>query len=149
MPGVIRAFVREEEAERRGDQVADLFKVPRTGGAQERVQFGEGEFDRIEVGTVGREEAQVRARLLDGRPDLGLLMDRQVVEYDNIARAQGRHEHLFDVGEKTRTIDRPIEHSRCADPLEPERGDHRVRLPVTTGRVIAEARPARAPAVAT
>src|SRR6185503_9775139 len=43
VPGIVSAFVREEEAERRGDQAADLFKVPRTGGAQERFQFGEGE----------------------------------------------------------------------------------------------------------
>ena len=91
----------------------------------------------------------MRACLLDGRPDLRLLVNRQVVEHDHVARSQGRHQHLVDVGEKARTIDRPIEHAWCADPLEPERGDHRVRLPVTARRVIAEARAARAPTVAT
>ena len=42
----------------------------------------------------------MRARVLDGCPDLRLLVDRQVVEHDNIARSQGRHQHLVDVGKK-------------------------------------------------
>jgi len=69
MPGVVRAFVWGEEAERGRDQTADVLKAPRTRGAQERFQFGEGEFDRIEVGAVRRKETKVRARLLDRRPD--------------------------------------------------------------------------------
>ena len=55
---------------------------------------------------------------------------------------------MFDVGEETRTIDGPIEDGGRAQPLEAERGDDRVRLPVTAGRVIAEPRAARTPAVA-
>ena len=148
MAGIVGAFVGQEEAERRGDQVADLLKAARAHGAQKGFQFGEGEFDRIEVGTVRREESQVRAGLLDRRPDRGLFVHREVVEHDDITRPQGGHQHLFDVGEETRTIEGPIEHGRGAQPLEAERGDHGVRLPVTAGRVIAESRAPRAPAVA-
>ena len=43
----------------------------------------------------------MRARLLDRGPHLGLLVDREVVEHDDIAGAQRRHQHLFDVGEET------------------------------------------------
>jgi hypothetical protein len=42
-----------------------------------------------------------------------------------------------------------IERGRRAEPFETQRGDDGVCLPVTAGRVIAEACPARAPAVAT
>ena len=148
MSGVVRAFVWGEEAECGGDQIADLLKVSRTRGAQERLQFSEGEFDRVEVGTVGREEAERRARLLDGDPDVGLLMYGKIVEHDDIPRPQRGDQHLFDIGEETRTINRAIEHGGRVHSFEPKRGDDRVRLPMTAGRMVAEPRAARTPAVA-
>jgi hypothetical protein len=90
----------------------------------------------------------VRAHLLDGGPDLGLLVDREVVEHHDIARPQRGHQYLFDIGEETRTINGAIEDRGRAQPLEAKRGDDRVRLPVTARRVIAEPRAARTPAVA-
>jgi hypothetical protein len=51
----------------------------------------------------------VRPRLLDGDPDLGPPVNREVIEDDDIAWPQGRHQHLFDIGEETRTIDGPVE----------------------------------------
>ena len=148
MPGVIGAFVGREEAERYGDEAADLLVVTRAGGAQERFEFGEREFDRIEIRTVGREESQVRAHLLDRHPDLGLLMHPEVVQHDDISRSQRGHQHLFDVGEETRTIDRPIKDRWGAETLEPQRGNHRVGFPMTAGRVVREPQAARTPAVA-
>jgi hypothetical protein len=149
MPDVVGAFLAREKVERNRDEAADLLVTTRTCGAQERFQFGEGKFDRIEIGTVGREEPNVRAHLLDCGPNLGLLVDHEVVEHDDIARSQRGHQHLFDIGEETRTVDGPIEHRRGAEPLEPERGDHRVRLPMTAGCVIMEPGAAWAPAIAT
>ena len=148
MPGVIGAFVGREEAERYGDEAADLLVVTRAGGAQERFEFGEREFDRIEIRTVGREESQVRAHLLDRHPDLGLLMHPEVVQHDDISRSQRGHQHLFDVGEETRTINGAVEHRWRAETVKAERGDHGVRLPMAAGGVIAEPCAAGAPAVA-
>ena len=149
MPDIVGAFVGREEADGGGDQGADLFKAARTTGAEEGLQFTEGEFDRIEIGTVGREEPQVRPGLLNGRADRWLFVDREVVEHDDIARSQGGHQHLLDVGEETRTVDRAIEHGWRAQTLEAERGDDGVRFPVTAGCVIAEPRATRTPAVPT
>ena len=104
--------------DRRGDQTADVLEVLRPSGAEERFQFGEGQFDRIEIRTVGREESQVRARLLDGEPDFGLLVHDEVVEHHHIAGPQRGHEYLLDVGEETHVIDRPIKHRRGAQSLE-------------------------------
>ena len=145
---VVRAFGRGEEAERGRDQVADLVIVPRTCGAQERFQFGEGQFDRIEIGTVGREKPNRRPHLLDRGSHRGLLVDHEVVEHDDIARSQRGHQHLFDIGEETRIVERPIEHRGSAEALTPERGDDGVRLPMTAGGVIMEAGAARAPTIA-
>ena len=149
MPGVIGAFVGREELERSRNQAAHLVVGPRTCGAQECFQFRERELDRIEIGTVGGQKSDPGADLLDGCANLGLLMGREIVEHNDIAATQRRHQHLFDVGEETRTVDRPIEDRRCANPLEPQRGDDGVRLPVTAGRVIPKPCAARAPAIAT
>ena len=55
---------------------------------------------------------------------------------------------MLDIGEEGRIVDRSIEDGGAPEAVEAERGDHRVRLPMTTGRVIAEARAGRTAAVA-
>jgi hypothetical protein len=146
--GVVRAFVRREETEGDGDQVADLVKVARPGRPQERFELGEREFDRIEIRTVGREESQLCARGFDHPPDVGLLVRGQVVEDDHIAAAQRRDQDLFDVGEEGRTVNRPIEDRRRVHALQSQRRDDGVHLPMTTRGVIAQAGPARTAPVA-
>ena len=147
MSCVRRAFVRREELERDGDEAADLLVTSGTGCAQKGFQFGEREFDRVEVRTVGRQEPNVRPHSLDGDANVGLLMGRQVVEHDNIARVQGGHQYLLDVREKTWTIDGPIEHGRCAKAGEAKGGHNGVRLPVTARRVITKPSATRAATV--
>ena len=87
MARVGRAFVGRVEIERDRDEAADLLEVARTGGAQERFQFGERQFDRIEVRTVRREESHEGAHVLDRGPHRRLLVDREVVEDDDIPQA--------------------------------------------------------------
>jgi hypothetical protein len=146
--GVGRAFVGREKFQRNGDEPADLIEGARTRGAQEGFQFGERELDRIEVRTIGREESHPRADLLDRGLHLRLLVDREVIEDNDVAGAQRGHQHLLDVREERRTIDGPIEHRRCAETLKTKRGDHGVGLPMAARGVIAEAGAARTAAVA-
>ena len=101
--------------------------------------FSEGLFDGIEVWTVGREEAERGARGFNGGANGGLLMDRQVVEHDHVAGPQRRHEDLVDIRDERVGIDRAVEDARGGEPLQAQRRDHRVRLPLATGRVIVEA----------
>lgn len=143
-----RAFVGREELERRGNEAADVIEAARTSGAQEGFQFGERELDRIEVRTIGWQESNERAHLLDRGAHLRLLVGREVVENDDIARAQRRDKDLIDVGEKRRTINGPIEHRGRAQTLESERGNHRVGVPMAARGVIAEADAAGTTAVA-
>ena len=147
MSCVGRALVGREEFKRDGDEAADLLVASGTGRAQEGFQFGEGELDRVEVRAVGWQKPKVRAHSLDGGPDLGLLMGRQVVEHDDIAHAQGGHQDLLDVREKTQTINGSIEHGRRAQAGEAKGGDDGVRLPMPTRRVITQPRAPRAATV--
>ena len=75
-------------------------------------------------------------------------MDGQVVEHNDVAGSQRRHEHLFDVGEECGVVDRAVEDRRRLQAVPSQRGDHGVRLPVSAGRVIAEPQAAGAAAVA-
>jgi hypothetical protein len=102
----------------------------------------------IEIGTVGWEKSQVRADGFDRGAHLGLLVDGQVVEHDDIARAERRDEDLLDIGAKTHVVDRPIKDRRRGEALESQRRDHRGGFPVAARRVIAEPLAARTPAVA-
>ena len=85
MADVIPAFVRREELERRGDKRQDLIKRAWSRGAEERFQFGECLFDRIEIGTVRRQKAEVRADRFDGGANLRLFMHSEIVEHHHIA----------------------------------------------------------------
>src|SRR5262249_60751878 len=100
MAGIVGAFMWREEAECRGDQRADLIKIAWSRGPQKRFEFGEREFDGIEIRAVGRKEAHLAAHLFDGGTHLGLLVRREIVEHDNLTRSQRRHEDLFDVPEE-------------------------------------------------
>ena len=125
--------------QRRGDQRTDVVKRARAGRAEERFQFGEREFDRIEVGAVGWEKPELGAHGFDGGADLRLFVDGEVIEDDHIARLERRRQDLLDVGEERWIVDRAVEHGRGPEAVEPERGDDGVRLPMATGCVIAEA----------
>lgn len=148
MPHVVRAFLWEEQRERGVEEVADLVKRARSDGTQEGFQFRKGELDRIEVRTVGRQEAQPRTGAFDRQPDLGLFVDDEVVEHHDVARTQRRRQDLFHIREKADGIDRAVEHGRGGQRRRPERGHHGVRLPVPARRVIDGAGPAWTPRIA-
>jgi hypothetical protein len=144
---VVRAFIGHKEPECRSHRLADVLKGARAHRAEERLQFGECLFDRIEVGAVRRKKPQERTNLLNRSPNLGVLVDREVVEHDHIAAAQRRHQDWLDVGQEGDGVDGAIEHGRCGQLRRTEGGDHGVCLPVAARRVIRNAGPAQAPRI--
>jgi len=147
VPDEVSAFRGSEEIERKGDQVADVVKGPRTCGSDEGFEFREGQFNRIEIRAVGRQESELGAHGFDRRAHDGLFVDGEVVEHHHIAGAQRRHQDLLDIGEERRVVDRSVEHGRRPQTVETERCHHSMRLPMAARRVIAEAGPDRAAAV--
>lgn len=119
MPDEVEAFPRCEELQRDGHQLDDLIEITRARGSQKRLELCKRELDRIEVRTVGRQESEVRAHALDRDLDLRLLVHRQVVEDDDVPRAQRRDEHLLDIGEERRIVDRPVEDGGRAHAIDP------------------------------
>jgi hypothetical protein len=145
---VVPTLGRREKRERGSRERSDVVEAARSRGTQERFQFRERHLDRIEVGTVGRQKSDLRAGSFDGRAHVWLFVDGEIVEYNDIASPKCRGQHLLHVGKKTVVVDGPIEHGRRRDPVGPQRGDNRVRLPMTAGCVIAYAHAATTAAVA-
>ena len=138
MADVVRALVSAEERQRGGHERGDVIEGARSGRAKEGLQFRERLLDRIEVRTVGREKPELRADPLKCRVDAGLFVHGQVVEHDDVAGPQGRREHVLDVGEDAPLIDRPVEDGRRGQARQAQAGDHRVRLPMAAGGMVAE-----------
>src|SRR5512138_1940221 len=59
-------------------------------------------FDRIEVVRVRRQEADGRARLLDQEADASRLVRGQIVEHDDVATSESRHESALHPLDKPR-----------------------------------------------
>ena len=147
MPDEVATFGRGEEVQRRGDERAHVIEGTRACRAEERLQFGEREFDRIEVGAVRREKTEMRADGFDGRAHLRLFMYGEIVEHYDVAGAQRGDQDLLDIGAEGRIVDRSVEHRWGAQPFEPQRGDDRVRLPMAAGGVIVQPDAARTAAI--
>ena len=148
MSDVVPTLRRREERERGSGECGDVVEGAWSRGPEEGFQLCERHLDRIEVGTVRRQKAELRARGLDRRAHLGLFVDGEIVEHDDIARTKRRGQHLLHVGAKAGGVDRSIEDGRRREPVGPERGHDRVRLPMAAGRVIAQAHAAETAAVA-
>ena len=145
---VVPTFGGRVERERRGDEGGDLIEVAGTGGSQERFQFGKREFNGIEVGTVRRQESELGAYGFDRGPHLRLFVHREVVEHDDVASMQRRHQHLLDVGQEAQIIDGAVEHGRRTQTVRPQPHDDGVGLPVPAGRVIVDALAPQTPTIA-
>lgn len=144
----VRAFLRCEEADRGADEIDHLVEGPRSGGVEERFQFGEGELDRIEVRAVRRQKAEGCPDGLERHADVRVFVDGQIVHDDDIARSERGDQDLLEVGEEGRRVDRPVEDGGRAEAVESERRHDRVRLPVSERGVILQARTAGTSAVA-
>lgn len=149
MPNEIATFRGREEADRHGDEIAYVVKGSGTCGSDEGLQLREGQFDRIEIRAVGRQEAELRADGCDRRAHRRLFVDGEIVEHDHIAGAERGHQDLLDVGEKRGIVDRSVEDGRGGEAVEAQRRNDGVRLPMTAGRVVAKASAAQTAAVST
>ena len=138
MADVVPTFGGGEERKCRGNQRVDVIERTWARGAEQRFQFGECQLDRIEVRTVRRQESERRTDAFNGRSDVGLSVDREVIEHHHVAWPQRRHQHLFDVGQEAGGVDGPVKHRGCGQTIGPQGDHHRVRFPMSAGRVIVQ-----------
>jgi hypothetical protein len=103
----------------------------RSGGlAKERLEPGEGIFDRVEARAAEREEEKPGAGGLDQRADLGPLVAGEVVHDDDVAVPELRNEDAFDLGLEGVSVDRTREHEGREHTAQAQCGDDGGGLPV-------------------
>ncbi len=86
MADVVRAFLWCEPVEQPSDGLPKSLDGSLGGIAQQAFQFGEREFDRVEVRAVGRQVEERRPARLDGLLHAADLVRAEIVEHDDIAR---------------------------------------------------------------
>ena len=114
-----------------------------------RLELGEGIFDRIEVGTVGRQIVEFGAAGLNSLPDARDLVGGQIVHDDDVAWAQGWRQHLLDPGEEALSVHWPVQKHRRNEARKREAADKGDSLPMTVrncgAATLASWRPATKP----
>ena len=114
--------------------------------SHEVFEFGEHLFDRIEIGTVGREEQEPCSGTLDDLPDRVALVAAEVVHDDNVAGVEASEQDLLDIALEALAVDRPVKHARCRDPVASKGSQERHGLPVAMRDVGHQPLPFQAPA---
>ena len=136
---VVCAFFWGEEIADLADGVPEFVDGAHGHGAQVRLEFGEGHFDRIEVGAVGRQKHKPSASLADGLFGRGAFVGGQVVQNDDVAFFEGRGELGLDVGVEDRPIHRRVNDPRRGQGAAAQSGDESLGLPMAKGGLGAKA----------
>lgn len=118
----------------------------RFGFSQVRLELGEGHFDGIEVGAVGRQEQEPCAAFLEDGLGLLAFVAGEIVEDDHVAGFECRGELGFDIGLEETPVHRRIDHPGCSEPVMAQRGDEGLRSPMAEGRRHPEPLPPARPA---
>jgi hypothetical protein len=116
------------------EQVADAV-IERGDGAllglaQVSLELGEGGLDRIEIGAVGRQVAQLGARLLDELADLVALVCGWIVHDHDVAGRQSREQALPHILDEDRAVHRAIDDEGCRKAVLAQGGDEGHGLPM-------------------
>ena len=147
MSKVVSALVGIEAFQELAQSPLKPFDGPFGGRAEERFEFGEGQFDGIEVRAVGRQIDELRPDVFDGFADPGDLVSGQIVHHDDVPRAQRRRKLLLDVAEKHVAVHRAVDHGGRRETREPQGADEGRRLPMAVRDMIHDALAAKASAV--
>ena len=128
------------------DRLPKLIVGAGGGFSDQRLELGEGHFNRIEVGTVGREEQEPRADLAQGTGGTGTFVAGEVVENDHIALLQRRHQLGGNIEFEHLAVHRPVDDPRGVDPVMAQGTDKGLGAPMSERRMIDQALAARGPA---
>jgi len=69
------------------------------------IEFGEDLLDRIEIGTVGRQEEQMGCHGPDGVAGGLAVVTAEVVDNDDLALCQGGRQHFLDIEHEELAVD--------------------------------------------
>ena len=103
-------------------------------GAAKPLSLAKTWLYRVEVGAVGRQIAQRRARGLNSLAHTVDLVRAEVIHHDDVARVQLRRQHLLDPGDEGLAVDGAIQDAGCGQAAFTQSAHKRGGVPVTTRR---------------
>ncbi len=138
MGEVVAAFLRPEAVQQSPDPPPGRLNGAFGRVAEQGFELGEDLFNRVEVGGVGRQEAQRGPHPLNGGAHGGTLVAAQIVHNDDIARSERWQQTPFDIGQEAGPVHRAIEDTRSRKSVVVQRRHEGQRLPVPMGPVRAQ-----------
>jgi hypothetical protein len=127
-------LLRSEAREQSADSSPSGVDGPLGGFAEQGLELGEDLLDRIEIGTVGRQEEELGAGSPDGSSDGFTLVTAEIVEDDDVAWPEGGHEDLLDIGEEALAIDGTIDDAGRGEPVVAQGSEEGERAPAAVRR---------------
>ena len=100
------------------------------GLAEQGFELGEDLLDRIEVGTVGRQEEELGAGGADGAAHGWPLWLPRLSMMTMSPGSRVGHQELLDIGEEACAVDRAVDDAGRVDPVAAQRGEEGQRAPV-------------------
>ena len=147
MSDVCGAFFRLVLSKDRCACVGDRVVCSGAGLSQQGFELGEDLLDRIEVGRIFGQEHKTRScgsnRLSH---DLSFVRAEVVQDHD-IARFEGGHEKLFDIGAEAFAVDWAVEQTGRVDTVIAQSGKKGRGFPMPMRNLVDEPLAARRPAV--
>ena len=117
------------------DGLAEGVDGPGADSAQVSLELGEGHFDRIEIGAVGRQEEEPCAAFPEDGLGFGAFVAGEVVEDDHVTLAQGRSELGLDVGIEGLAVHRVVDHPWRGQAIAAQAGNEGLGGPVSERRI--------------
>ena len=130
MGEVVATFGGAEAVQQRPDPPPRRLNAAFGRVPEQRFELGEDLFNRVEIGGVGRQEAQRGPHPFDGGAHGRALMATEIVHNDDIARGERRQQTLFDIGQEAGAVERAIEDAGSGNTVVAQRGHHGQRVPV-------------------
>ena len=136
MGEVMATFGGAEAVQQRPDPSPGGLNGPFGRVTEQSLELGEDLFNRVEIGGVGRQEAQRGPHPLDGGAHGRTLVAAQIVHNDDSAGGECWQQTLFDIGQEAGAVERAIEDTGSGNTVVAQRGHQgqRVPVPVRAGR---------------
>src|SRR5215203_2991515 len=134
----VPAFLRAEIGNNATDPTQEARGCALGRLAQMRLEFAEGQLDRVEVRRILRKINQRRTGCFDRLRDAGDLVYREIVHEHGVATLEGRDKALPYISEKYRPVHGSLDHKGCGHSALPQAAHEGDCLPMSMRRVIDE-----------
>ena len=112
-----------DREQRLSNRFLECLSCSRPSPSQERLDFGEGLFNRREIGRISGKKEQLTASILNQLLHACSLVGPSIVHDDELSGRQIRDKHLFDIRFKSGGIGRSFHDHRRTYPLQRQGSD--------------------------